>query len=120
MPLSESRGGLDLPAGDAYRVSVSISRPHAFRAVLLGDDGVPANTLTLPSDVDVPPNRIRVPSDFAGASAFDVYELVDDRSWPDEATFQLVSTVPRSTDDLPEHERDLLQSGDLDSDDERA
>ena len=99
---------------------MSISGPHAFRAVLVRDNGEPARTLTLPSDVDVPPSRIRVPSDFVGASAFDVYELVDDRSWPEEATFQLVSTVPRSTDDLPEHERDVQQSGDLDSDDERA
>lgn len=61
--------------------------------------------LTLPTEVDVPPNRIRVPSEFAGASAFEVYELVDDRGWPEEATFQLSSTVPRSTDDLPDRER---------------
>ena len=99
---------------------MSISGPHAFRAVLLRANGELVRTLTLPSDVDVPPSRIRVPSEFAGASAFDVFELVDDRAWPDEATFQLVSTVPRSTDDLPDHERDLEQSGDLDSDDERA
>lgn len=80
--------------------------------MLLRDDGEGPRALTLPTDVEVPPNRIRIPSEFAGASAFDVYELVDDRAWPDEATYQLTSTVPRSLDDLPDHERDL------DSDDE--
>jgi hypothetical protein len=78
-----------------------------FRAVLLRDDEATPRALTLPSDVDVPPSRIRVPSDFAGASAFDVYELVDDRGWPGEATYRLTSTVPRSIDDLPDHERGL-------------
>ncbi|WP_285116308.1 hypothetical protein [Leifsonia sp. fls2-241-R2A-40a] len=73
--------------------------------------------MTLPTDVDVPPSRIRVPSEFAGASAFDVFELVDDRGWPEEATFQLTSTVPRSTDDLPS-DRDRHEADDLDSDDE--
>jgi hypothetical protein len=70
----------------------------------LRDDGRLPRTLTLPTEVDVPPNRIRVPADFAGASAFEVFELVDDRAWPEEATYRLTSTIPRSTEDLPEHE----------------
>jgi hypothetical protein len=84
---------------------VSASDQPTFRAVLFRDDEATPRELTLPSDVDVPPSRIRIPSEFAGASAFDVFELVDDRAWPDEATYRLTSTVPRSTDDLSEHER---------------
>jgi hypothetical protein len=85
---------------------VSASDQPTFRAVLYRDDEATPRELTLPSGVDVPPSRLRIPSDFAGASAFDVFELVDDRGWPGEATYRLSSTVPRSTDDLPEHERD--------------
>lgn len=76
-----------------------------FRAVLYRDDEAIPRELTLPSDVAVPPSRIRIPSEFAGASAFDVFELVDESGWPGEARYRLISTVPRSTDDLPEHER---------------
>jgi hypothetical protein len=97
---------------------VPYSESRTFRAVLLRDDEDTPRVLTLPRDVDVPPSRIRVPSEFAGASAFDVYELADDRGWPEEATFQLQSTVPRSTDDLPARSRD--DARDFDSDDERA
>ena len=85
---------------------MSASDQPTFRAVLFRDDEATPRELTLPSDVDVPPSRIRIPSEFAGASAFDVFELVDDRGWPGEAAYRLTSTVPRSTDDLPEHERD--------------
>ncbi len=85
---------------------MSSSDLPAYRAVLLRDDEPTPRVLTLPSDIDVPPNRVRVPSEFVGASSFDVYELVDDRAWPEEATYQLTSSVPRGIDDLPEHERD--------------
>lgn len=83
-----------------------------FRAVLYRDDEATPRELTLPSDVAVPPSRIRIPSEFAGASAFDVFELVDDSAWPGEATYRLTSTVPRSTDDLPEHQRGNGDRGD--------
>ncbi|MDR6970935.1 hypothetical protein [Leifsonia shinshuensis] len=73
---------------------------RTFRAVLLRDDGQVPRVLTLPTEVDVPPNRIRVPADFAGASAFEVFELADERRWPEEATYRLVSTIPRSTEDV--------------------
>ena len=96
------------------------SESRTFRAVLLRDDEDAPQVLTLPRDVDVPPSRIRVPSDFAGASAFDVFELADDRGWPEEATFQFLSTVPRSTEDLPSHERGRDDARDRDSDDEPA
>lgn len=87
---------------------MSASDQPIFRAVLYRDDEATPRELALPSDVDVPPSRIRIPSEFAGASAFDVFELIDDRDWPGQATYRLTSTVPRSTDDLPEHERDSL------------
>ncbi|MGO4534050.1 hypothetical protein [Leifsonia sp. 2MCAF36] len=80
---------------------MSTSGSRTFRAVLLRENGQPPHALTLPTEVDVPPSRIRIPADFAGASAFEVFELADDRGWPDEATYQLVATIPRSTADLP-------------------
>lgn len=86
-------------------------RSGTFRAVLLRHDGDAPHTLTLPSEVDRPPSRIRVPSDTSGVPTFEVYELVDDRGWPTEATFRLVATVPRSTDDVPPHERSRYGRG---------
>ncbi|WP_431218253.1 hypothetical protein [Leifsonia xyli] len=89
---------------------------------MLLSDGRPPRLLRLPSEMDVPPNRIRVPADFVGASAFEVFELADDRGWPAEATYQLVATIPRSTEDLPARggaENSLRwEIDDLDSDDE--
>lgn len=102
--------------------AVSPQRSGSFRAILLRHDGDPPLTLTLPSEVDRPPSRIRVPSDIGGVPTFEVYELVDDRGWPSEATFRLISTVPRSTDDLPSDERCAFPSGpirELDIDDEQ-
>ena len=75
---------------------------RTFRAVLLRHDGGSPRTLLVPAGVDVPPSRIRVPAEFVGASAFEVFELADDRGWPLEATYQLGSTIPRSTEDLPD------------------
>ena len=75
--------------------------PKLFRAVLLRGDTEPPRVIALPTEADAPPNRIRVPSDFAGASAFEVYELADDRAWPEEATYRMTSSIPRSTDDFP-------------------
>ena len=95
---------------------VSNSEAWTFTAVLLRDDGAPPRALTLPSEVDIPPNRIRVPADFEGASAFDVFELSDDRGWPAEATYRLVATVPRSTDDLPPARSETWGADDLDPD----
>lgn len=88
-----------------------------FRAMLLRD-GKPPRALTLPSRLDVPPNRVRIPAEFEGASAFDVFELADDRGWPMEATYQLVATVPRSTEDVPPATRADWDVTDLDSDEE--
>lgn len=85
-----------------------------FRAVLLRDPATPPQTLSLPSEVDVPPSRLRVPCEFEGASAFEVFELADDRSWPEEAVFQLVATVPRSTDELQPGERSDWEIGGFD------
>lgn|GEM_PF-619165 len=101
----------------AYRCVVPESTPDSFRAMLLRD-GKPPRGLTLPSRLDVPPNRIRIPAEFAGASAFDVFELADDRAWPAEATYQLVATIPRSTEDLPPATRADWDLTDLDSDEE--
>lgn len=107
---------LDLSRGPAYRVGVSTSEPWTFRAVLLRDDGQPPRSVTLPTEVDVPPSRIRIPAQFEGASAFDVYELADDRGWPAEATYQLVATIPRSTADIPHGDRTEWEVDDLGSD----
>ncbi|MGH1551105.1 hypothetical protein ACRAWB_18785 [Leifsonia poae] len=93
------------------------STPATFRAMLLRD-GKPPRVLTLPSRLDVPPNRVRIPAEFAGASAFDVFELADDRAWPAEATYQLVATIPRSTEDVPPETRAEWDVTDLDSDEE--
>lgn len=88
--------------------------------MLLRHDGGAPRTLVLPTEVDVPPSRIRVPAEFAGASAFEVFELADDRAWPLEATYQLGSTIPRSTDDLPDGGEPAWDDdfGDLDFDGE--
>jgi len=99
-------------------VGVSNSGSRTFRAVLLRGDGEPPYALRLPAEVDVPPSRVRVPAEFEGASAFEVFELADDRGWPVEATYQLVATIPRSTADLPVDESITWHVDDLDSDDE--
>ena len=80
---------------------MSNSRARTFRAVLLREDGRPPRAVTLPTEVNVPPSRVRIPAEYVGASAFEVYELADDRGWPAEATYRLVATIPRSTADLP-------------------
>ncbi|WP_374010229.1 hypothetical protein [Leifsonia sp. LS-T14] len=97
---------------------MSTSEPRTFRAVLLRDDGQRPRSVRLPTEVDVPPSRIRIPAEFAGASAFEVYELADDRGWPAEATYQLGATIPRSTADIPDGERSEWDVDDFESDEE--
>ena len=75
-----------------------------FIAVLVHDEDPDRDyAIEVPSSRNVPPNRLRVPTSFAGAAAFDVYELRDTADWPAEAVFYHVGLVPRTTPDLAGH-----------------
>jgi hypothetical protein len=100
----------------AYRRCVSDSAARTFRAILVRDDGGPPRAVTLPTEVNVPPSRVRIPAEYVGASAFEVFELADDRSWPTEATYRLVATIPRSTADLPARDNVDWEVDDFDGD----
>lgn len=78
-----------------------MNTPVVFLAVLLHDDPTRDYVIEVPSFGSDPPNRLRLPTSFAGAAAFDVYELVDPSEWPNEAVFRHVELVPRTTPDLP-------------------
>jgi hypothetical protein len=70
----------------------------AFRAILLHADEPSRDTVLLVENHQpFAPTRIRVPGEFAGAAAYDVYELGDDQDWPDEAVYWLAEIVPRTT-----------------------
>ncbi|MFJ3395300.1 hypothetical protein [Leifsonia aquatica] len=74
------------------------ARP-VFRAVLLHDEDARDRAVLLPAAADRPPALLRVPTVYAGAAAFDVYELVDDTDWPEQALFRHAGTIPRTTTD---------------------
>ena len=72
----------------------------AFRVVLLHADEPARDTvLILENPAPTAPTRVRVPRSFAGAAAFDVYELSDDHDWPNEAIYWHSAIVPRTTTD---------------------
>lgn len=71
-----------------------------LRAVLLHADEPDRDTvLVLQQCSPFPPTRVLVPGDFAGAAAFDVYELADGDGWPEEAVYWHTRVVPRTTAD---------------------
>jgi hypothetical protein len=47
-------------------------------------------------DRGTPPICIRVPTTFAGATAFDVYELISTEGWPRRVGYRHVSIEPRT------------------------
>jgi hypothetical protein len=72
----------------------------AFRAILLHADEPSRDTVLLfENHPPFAPTRVRVPEDFAGAAAFDVYELADDQDWPDEAVYWHAGIIPQTTAD---------------------
>ncbi|MFK3672346.1 hypothetical protein ACI2IX_19440 [Leifsonia aquatica] len=70
-----------------------------FRAVLRHDEDARDRAVLLPTAGARPPVTLRVPTVYAGAAAFDVYELVDDTDWPEQALFRHAGLVPRTTTD---------------------
>ncbi|WP_374008508.1 hypothetical protein [Leifsonia sp. LS-T14] len=73
---------------------------HAFLAVLLDDQQTGRDwVIALPACEDFPPLRIHLPTDFEGAAAYDVYELIDQDEWPEQAVYLHRSIIPRTTPD---------------------
>ncbi|MFJ3395364.1 hypothetical protein [Leifsonia aquatica] len=72
---------------------------RVFRAVLLHDEDARDYSLLVELLDDAAPERLRIPTVYAGAAAFDVYELVDDSDWPEQALFRHTGMIPRTTTD---------------------
>ncbi|GIT81864.1 hypothetical protein LLS1_35330 [Leifsonia sp. LS1] len=69
-----------------------------FRAILLHDEEARDRAVLVPA-ATIPPARLRIPTVYAGAAACDVYELVDDTDWPEQAMFRHAGVNPRTTND---------------------
>ncbi|MFF9563922.1 hypothetical protein ACF1AJ_11280 [Leifsonia sp. NPDC014704] len=66
-----------------------------FVVVLLHEDRGRDRALQLPPPGSgTPPVRVRVATTFAGAAAWDVYELVDGGEWPEQAVYHHVAIEP--------------------------
>ncbi|MFJ8896585.1 hypothetical protein ACIRCZ_18525 [Leifsonia sp. NPDC102414] len=73
-----------------------------FRAVLLHDDAVRDHAVLVPTAGSTAPIVLRIPALYAGAAAYDVYELDDDDGWPDQAIYDHTGLIPRTTTDTDE------------------
>jgi hypothetical protein len=81
---------------DRRRILSFMGEQKTFVAVLLHDEGWERDrALDLPlGDVSTPPVRVRVPTTFAGAAAWDVYELIAAQVWPAQAVYRHIALEP--------------------------
>lgn len=74
---------------------------RTIKAALLYEDGCTLDSVVVvPLIGGCPPGEIRVTTTFAGALAYDVYELDDDQKYSSMPAYPYRSTVPVTTDDL--------------------
>jgi hypothetical protein len=76
---------------------------RTIKAALLYEDGVTLDSIVVvPLIGGCPPGEIRVATTFAGALAYDVYELADDEDFSTMPAYPYRSTIPMTTQDLDE------------------
>jgi len=76
---------------------------RTIKAALLYEDGRTLDSVVVvPLIGGCPPGEIRVATTFAGALAYDVYELADDEQYSSMPAYPYRSTIPLTTRDLLE------------------
>jgi hypothetical protein len=74
---------------------------RTIKAALLYEDGVTLDSVVVvPLIGGCPPGEIRIATTFAGALAYDVYELADDEEYAAMPAYPYRSTIPVTTQDL--------------------
>ncbi len=74
---------------------------RTIKAALLYEDGRTLDSVVVvPLIGGCPPGEIRVATLFAGALAYDVYELADEEEYAGAPAYPYRSTIPVTTDDL--------------------
>lgn len=74
---------------------------RTIKAALLYEDRVTLDSVVVvPLIGGCPPGEIRVATTFAGALAYDVYELADDEEYATMPAYPYRSTIPVTTQDL--------------------
>lgn len=74
---------------------------RTIKAALLYEDGRTLDSVVVvPLIGGCPPGEIRVATLFAGALAYDVYELADEEEYSAMPAYPYRSTIPVTTDDL--------------------
>ena len=90
--------GDQLPIGsdDRGRTLIAMTGEPTFVAVLRHDpERARDRVLELPVlNQGSPPTRVRVPTTFAGAAAWDVYELIGSAGWPARVEYRHVGVEP--------------------------
>lgn len=79
---------------------------RTIKAALLYEDGQTLDSVVVvPLIGGCPPGQIRVTTTFAGALAYDVYQLEDETDFSLMPAYPYVGTIPLTTEDL---ERDSV------------